>query len=319
MTNLLLLAALVAPLAAEPEPAQRPTVVLVVGAAGMPEYGQMFIQWTERWREAAEKAGARCLRIGGDSPGEVSDRQRLEKLLSEEPKTETAALWLVFVGHGTFDGQSAKFNLRGPDVTAAMLNDWLAPFERTVAVIDCSSSSAPFINQLSHPGRIVLTATKSGYEMNFARFGEYLAASIADPAADLDKDQQTSLLEAFLMASARTAEFYEQEARLATETPLVDDNGDALGTPAAWFRGIRAVRRAKAGAPLDGLRAHQLHLLRSPQEQAMPPALRARRDELERKIEALRESKDESASPDDYYAGLEPLVIELARLYAETE
>ena len=118
-------------------------------------------------------------RVGGDSPGDVSDRERLQTLLSKESKTATTALWLVFIGHGTFDGQSAKFNLRGPDVTAAMLNEWLTPFERTVAVIDCSSSSAPFINRLSHPGRIVLTATKSGYEMNFARFGEYLATAIA--------------------------------------------------------------------------------------------------------------------------------------------
>ncbi len=319
MNTLLLLAALVAPPVAEPEAAQRPSVVLVIGAAGMPEYGQMFDRWADRWTEAAETAGAQCVRVGGDSPGDVSDRERLQTLLSQESKTATAALWLVFIGHGTFDGQSAKFNLRGPDVTAAMLNEWLTPFERTLAVIDCSSSSAPFINRLSHPGRIILTATKSGYELNFARFGDYLASAIADPTADLDKDQQTSLLEAFLMASARTAEFYEQEARLATETPLIDDNGDALGTPASWFRGIRAVRRAKAGAPLDGLRAHQLHLIRSPQEQTMPPALRARRDELEQKIEALRESKEKDTSTDDYYAKLEPLMTELARLYAEIE
>jgi len=41
------------------------------------------------------------------------------------------------------------------------------------------------------------------------------------------------------------AEFYKQEARLATETALVDDNGDAQGTPAGWFRGTRTTRRAK--------------------------------------------------------------------------
>jgi hypothetical protein len=36
--------------------------------------------------------------------------------------------------------------------------------------------------------------------MNFARFGDYLSQSIIDAAADLDKDDQTSLWEAFLMA-----------------------------------------------------------------------------------------------------------------------
>ena len=114
-------------------------------------------------------------------------------------------------------------------------------------MINCASSSAPFINRLSAPDRVVVTATKSGYELNYARFGDYLSAPSPTPAADLDKDEQTSLLEAFLLASGRVAEFYEQEARLATETALIDDNGDGQGTPAAWFRGVRAVRRAKTG------------------------------------------------------------------------
>ena len=42
------------------------------------------------------------------------------------------------------------------------------------------------------------TATRTGSEVQFAHFGEYLAGAIADPAADLDKDGQTSLLEAFI-------------------------------------------------------------------------------------------------------------------------
>ena len=39
-------------------------------------------------------------------------------------------LWLVLIGHGTFDGRLAKFNLRGPDVTAGELNQWLGPIRR---------------------------------------------------------------------------------------------------------------------------------------------------------------------------------------------
>jgi len=298
---------------------EQPSVVVVVGSPGMDEYGEKFEEWAARWEEAADRAGARRLRVGNDPSGETNDRERLERLIADEPKESTEALWVIFIGHGTFDGQSAKFNLRGPDVTATRLGEWLEPFKRPLVLIHCGSSSAPFINRLSHPQRIVVTATKSGFEQNYARFGEHLSAAIVDPAADLDKDDQTSLLEAFIFASARVAEFYEQAARLSTETALVDDNGDKLGTPAAWFRGIRATRRAKDGAKLDGLRAHQLHLIRSPQEQNMAPEVRTQRNELERQIEALRATKTEATDLDEHYDRLETLMVALARLYASLD
>src|SRR5947207_8717116 len=116
------------------------------------------------------------------------------------------------------------------------------------------------------------------------------------------------------MASRRVAQFYQVEGRLATEHPLVDDNGYGLGTPADWFRGIRAFKKAKDGAALDGLRAHQFHLIRNESERNLPPPLRAKRDELELAIAELRKDK-EKMTEDEYYARLEPLLLEMARLY----
>ena len=164
---------------------------------------------------------------------------------------------------------------------------------------------------------MVITATRSGSEQNYARFGHYLSEAIADPTADLDKDGQTSLLEAFLIASRRTKEFYDNEGRLATEHALIDDNGDGLGTPPDWFRGIRAVKRAKEGAALDGLRAHQFHLARSEAEQKMPSTVRAKRDEVELAIAKLRDGKS-NLDEDTYYALLETLLLEMARLTEQT-
>jgi hypothetical protein len=165
---------------------------------------------------------------------------------------------------------------------------------------------------------VVIAATKSGYEMNYSRFGDYLSAAMVDRQADLDKDGQTSLLEAFLLASARVGEFYEQDARLRTETALLDDNGDARGTPAAFFRGIHATRKPQGGSGLlDGARAHQFHLLPSPAERELPADVRARRDALELQIVQLRQTKGETKDEDAYYTALEPLLLELARLYAD--
>ena len=105
---------------------------------------------------------------------------------------------------------------------------------------------------------------------------------------------------------------------MATEHALLDDNGDGLGTPATWFRGVRATKSAKDGATLDGLRANQFHLVRNSLERDMSPSMRARRDELERRLEQLRARKGELTAA-VYDERLENVLRPLADLYAELE
>jgi hypothetical protein len=292
----------------------KPSVVVVIGAPGEPRYGEQFQEWGERWRTAAQKADADFHFIGHDDESKASDREQLRSLLTKVDASDDEPLWLILIGHGTFDGQSAKFNLRGQDLTADDLGSWLDKFARPLAIIDCSAASAPFLNRLSKENRVVITATKSGEEQSFAHFGQFLSAAIADARADIDKDGQLSLLEAYLTACHDVDEFYKQDARLPTEHALLDDNGDKLGTPAAWFRGVRATQRAQEGAALDGTRAHQLHLVASDREKLLPPAVRKRRDELELAVAKLRE-EESKLKEDEYYAQLEMLMLELARLY----
>ena len=297
----------------------RQQVLVVVGADGTPEYGEMFREWSARWQRAAEQADAAFATVGLDGISDTTDRDLLQRKLKEAAAANTEEpLWLVLIGHGTFDSRTSRFNLRGPDVTATQLAEWTKPIQRPLVVINCASASGPFINALSGPNRITVTSTKSGFQHNFSRFGNFMSAAITDPSADLDKDDQTSLLEAFLYASAQVAEFYEEESRLATEHALIDDTGDALGTPADWFRGVRAVRVAKSGAAPDGLRANQLCLIRSDREKLLSPEVRTRRDALELQIATLRIRKL-NIPEDDYYHQLELLFVELAQLYAEAE
>ncbi len=321
-------------------------VIIVVGAAGETEYGSNFVEQARLWQKACRQAGATPRIIGLGAPnsirlkstmrlgGATNDHEQLAQTLTAEPKDGASELWLVLIGHGTFDGSEAKFNLRGPDVSASELAGWLQPFRRPVAVINTASASAPFLNKLSASNRVVITATRSGYEQNYTRFGQYFAEAIlprrsAAPAgtdpqlvapelpseggSDLDQDGQTSLLEAFLSASRRVAEFYQLQGRLATEHALIDDNGDGLGTPADWFRGVRAIKRAKDGAAPDGLRAHQFHLVRSEAEQRLAPAIRLERDSLELAVARLRDSKSRLPE-DEYYRQLEVILLKLARL-----
>jgi hypothetical protein len=295
----------------------RPIVIVVVGAPGETEYVPHFSRWAGLWEQACVRGNAEFVAVGLAEDATLPDRTRLQEILAGYSQPATAPLWLVLIGHGTFDGRVARFNLRGPDLSANDLAEWLKPMERPLAIINATSASAPFLKELSAPNRIVITATKSGFEHNYARFGQYLAEAVAEPQADLDKDGQTSLLEAFLTASKATAAFYTAAGRLATEHALLDDNGDGLGTPADWFRGIRPVQSARDGATLDGYRAHQLHLLPSPSETAMPPELRARRDQLELQVMALRDARTQ-LSEGEYFARLESLLHEMARIYEQT-
>jgi hypothetical protein len=316
------LARLGVPADSTPSPPQgaeaRQVVIVVMGAAGAPEYASQFAACAKRWEQACAKSDATFIAIGLDEPGAAPDRAKVQQVLTDQAGPATAPLWLVLVGHGTFDGRTAKFNLRGPDLAAKDLAEWLQPLQRPLVVIDTASSSAPFLAELSAPGRIVVTATKSGFEQNYTRFGQYLAEAIIDLQADLDKDGQTSLLEAFLSASHAVEQFYTGAGRLATEHALLDDNGDGLGTPANWFRGIRPVQKARDDASLDGYRAHQLHLLSSPGERALPPELRARRDQLELQLMELRDTRAKFPE-EEYFSRLESLLREIAQIYQQTD
>jgi hypothetical protein len=285
-----------------------------VGAPGEAEFGSNFVRQVSLWKLACTQAAIEPVSLGLNMADSTNDCELLKQTLGAEPKDGPGPLWLVLIGHGTFDGKEARFNLRGPDMSATDLAQWLQPFHRPLVIIDTASSSAPFINKLSATNRVVITATRSGHEQNFTRFGQYLAEAIANPQADLDKDGQVSLLEAFLMASRQATEFYKTEGRLVTEHALLDDNGDGLGTPADWFRGARAVKRPKENAPLDGLLASQCVLIPSKSERELTPEQRARRNTLERSIFSLREKKA-SLGEDEYYRKLEALLLELAGCY----
>jgi hypothetical protein len=299
--------------AAVPDGAERSTVMVIAGAPGEAEFAPDIALQMEAWSKAAGEAGAKYIGIGASD----TDRERVKNALEAEPATGPGELWIVLVGHGTYDGKEAKLNLRGPDLSATDLAEWLKPFQRPLAVIDTTSSSAPFLARLAAPKRVVVSATRSGNEQNYARFGKHLAEALSDSKSDLDKDGQISLLESFLSASHRTTEFYKTEGRLATEHALVDDNGDGLGTPADWFRGVLATKRARDGATPDGARAHQFHLVRSAAEQQLSPSVRARRDQLELELSVLREKKP-TMNEEKYFQELEKLLLQLAAVYDGT-
>jgi hypothetical protein len=293
----------------------RASVIVAVSAPGEETYGETFTKWAQQWSQAARSGDARQQVIGLSSTSRdpLGD---LKQALEEEAKDGASPLWIALLGHGTFNGKEPKFNLPGDDLKASDLAAWLAPFHRPVVLICSFSSSGAWLKPLTGRDRVIVTATKSGSEINYSRFGGYFATAIADPAADIDKDGQTSVLEAWLYASKQVEDYYKAEGRLATEHSLLEDNADGLGTPSTWFSGVRAVKKPKGNSQPDGARAHQISLVPSTDERELAPELRQQRDQLELELARLREQKA-SLPEEEYFAKLEDVLLRIARLYHE--
>ena len=142
---LLSVLAIVSPANAADEAADRPTVILVVGAAGEEEYREQFAKWADRWVEAAAGPGRRGAHWQRRRSQDDGSRPAADALAGAGPSG--GPLWLVLIGHGTFDGRHAKFNLRGPDVDAAEIAEWCQAVRRPLAVIDSSSASGPMLTR----------------------------------------------------------------------------------------------------------------------------------------------------------------------------
>jgi len=158
----------------------------------------------------------------------------------------------------------------------------------------------------------VVTATRSGAELNFARFGDFLSQALVDNSGDLDKDDQTSLLEAFLVASREVERSYREAGQLATEHALLDDNGDKKGTVATFYEGLEP--GPKATSAIDGQQARGLHLIPSERERRLSPEVKTRRNAVEAQIRVLKKQKNQ-LDETQYYDQLEGLMLQLAEIY----
>ena len=260
-------------------------VYLLTENAGTPAEGAHDANLPHTARSTAEEVRKACAAIKASANGE-------------------SLVFVMLIGHGSFDTQQAKFNLVGPDLAAKDYAQLLSSLPtKRVIFINSASSSGEFVKPLSGEGRVVITATRSGNEQNATVFAEYFIAGLADDAADADKNGRISVLEAFTYASKLTADYYKEKNRLATEHALIDDNGDGTGH-----------EEATAG---DGTLAKTMYLDSKPLAQAGSDAELARllneRQRLEEAVEKLKARKAE-LKPEDYDRQLEDLLVELAKV-----
>jgi hypothetical protein len=284
--------------------------VTVAGLGGEPDYEQRFTAAAKDLDKAFKGAGASAHVT--TLTGKDSTRAKLTEVLggvARDAKAEDDFV-LVLIGHGSFDGQEYKFNLVGPDVSGTELAGMCDKISaRRQLIVDTTSASGGVVVALRRQGRGVVAATKSGTEKNATVFARYFVESLQDPAADVDKSDSVTALEAFEYADRKTAAFYESQKRLATEHPVFEDSGHGEAV------------RSPTGS--EGMMLASFTLLRSgaSQKAASDPArlaLLAKKEELEQKIDVLKYGKA-AMDPLDYRKQLTETLVELAKVQAELD
>ena len=299
----------------------RPVLLVVAGVGGTPEHRERFSGWARELCAAATSlrppvsvrvllervpedsgAGDPCAAAGRSTREEIG-----KQIEAAGASPAEGGVLLVLIGHGSA-GRDARFNLPGPDLAPTELAGMLAGVAGPVTVAHLGSASGAFLPALSAPGRVVLTASRA-HETNETRFAEHFVAAFSGPDADTNKDGRLSALEVFDFARLGVERAYEREGLLRTEHPLLDDNGDGVGSlepqAAAGSDGVLAARR--------GLLLRSAETVVSGEESPVLAELLAERDRLAARVDALREVR-ESMEEEAYLAELEDLLLQIAEI-----
>lgn len=287
--------------------------LIVTGASGGAQYAEKYDEWRNAFVQLLQgplgyKEEHVLLLAEEEFAGaRKATRENVRAAISEirQLAKKDDVVLVVLVGHGSgSDGGEAKFNLVGPDLNATDWAELVRPIPSRLVFINAASGSFPFIEQLSAPNRIVITANDSAAQTFETVMPPFLLAAYQDQAADLDKNGKTSVWEALTFMSAKVRGYFEQRAQLATEHPMIDDDGDGVG------------RLLDEQGP-DGILARTTYLRSDAvvEDTANPQrtTMLRRRAELEQQLEELRARK-ESMPLDAYEDAIEKVLLEVARL-----
>lgn len=303
-------------------------VLILSGSGGESFYSRTFEDWSERLKSflvrEAEIASTNLVQLSDQAttPSLQPTLENIESTITtmrEQVRPEDELL-VFMIGHGSYIAGESRFNVPGPDLTAERLKKLLAPVDVSrLVVVNSTASSAGHINALSADGRIIVTATKSVNERNATQFMESFLQGLEDGSADRNRDGRISLLEAARQAAHLNRDWFESQGYLVTEHPLIDDNGDGLGTrliPEEEGGPAAAEYVAGEGVALDGALAGRYFLKDFSFPPEVPDALAQRYIDTLDRVEALKSEKA-AYDADAYRAKLEPLLIEAARTHRQ--
>jgi hypothetical protein len=285
--------------------------VTIAGLGGEPDYEQRFMANAMDLDKIFKSTnGAHVVTLTGKQATKAKLTETVAAMAREVKPEDDFVLTLI--GHGSFDGTEYKFNLVGPDVTAAELAalcDKL-PSKRQL-IVDTTSASGGSIMALERPGRAVIVATKTGTEKNATVFARYWVEALQDPTADTDKSDSVSALEAFQYADRKTAAFYTSQKRLATEHAEFEDTGKGDA--------VRAVpAEGREGSLLATITVVRIGAAQAAMNDPAKRDLLAKKEELEQKVDALKYQKA-AMEPGEYKKELTAALVALATVQGELD
>ncbi|PYT18099.1 MAG: hypothetical protein DMG59_05530 [Acidobacteria bacterium] len=278
----------------------------VAGLGDEPDYEQRFSGWAKDLDKLlrASEPGAKITTLSGGEATKANLEARLREI-AKQAKPDDSFI-LMMIGHGTFDEIDYKFNLPGPDISATEMSALLDKIPAShQLVVNMTSASGGSLIGFEKPKRVVITATKSGTEKNATVFARYWVEALRDPAADTDKNEVITALEAFRYAEQKTAKFFETQNRLATEHALIEDTGKGEGVKAPSPENGQGLIAGRFPLVHLGAAAAQA---RDPEKQK----LLAHKEELESAIDELKYRKA-SMPLSEYRRQLSQYLVELAK------
>lgn len=277
------------------------SALILTGVAGSPEHAEKFNKWTTGIQKALiDKFGFsadRVIILSDKKTAQAEIKKAFVTLKQQLKPLDT--FFLFFIGHGSSE-EGYKFNISGPDFTAAEYNTLLGTLTvGRIVIVNGTNSSGAAIEPFAGKNRVIITATRSGSEGNDTVFYNYFLEALQNNAADEDKDQKVSVWEAFKYAVAGVDRFYKEEGRLSTEHPQISDNG--LDKTGATSKDIPLLARSTS------FQVDRPIVSSDPRLQA----LLNEKKEIEQKIEALRVNK--SGIPEaEYEKQMEEMLVQLA-------
>ena len=209
--------------------AQTAATIVVSGLGGNAEYTEQFTRFSDSIAEHAKQLTEDESNVILLQDQQATKQAILDAIALQQQRGSEDAIKIFLLGHGSFDGNEYKFNIPGPDLTGSEILEALnqLPTSQQLLVLATSASGALF-EPLQAAHRVVITATKNGRERNAVKFTEHLVTGLADPSADLDKNETISAQELFQYAERAVAKHYENEKLLASEHSRL--SGDAADT-----------------------------------------------------------------------------------------